>query len=712
MGDIFDQIAGNVEPSVSGGAIGMPVAAAPAMPQGDIFDQLAGNVPGVASAQATAPSYGSAALGLLSEVPGNVWSGIKKTPGALADMVMSIPSGISNLANLPTDLAQAGADATKLGYATLTGADGFTPVGTPEGSREVYDRLGRTFRGIGGLAATVAGGGTPLGAVVGGAAGATAFNEGNQLTGVDAPMDPREELKGFEENVAMGALLKAVMTGGKKAAENMPELANTLDRRSLGTRASDYGKVSDTRTINSPAGNPETFLKASLNDLLENGKLGASRDPAKITKVIDAKTTALSSTIDTAIKQFDQTNTSPVVPSFNNALQYIYDGKVPADLIGKFTERLDNIDKAIQAQGGGKLSFLQKQKVAFGKSYDPADKVMSGFNRAIYSDLKSTIEQNVPEVKGLNAELAKYLVTEPIVNRALKAGENASPLSKLGALAYTTGGIGAPTIAGTILGGPVGTAVGAGVGLATKAAASPTGQALIARVLRQGAKADPLLDALTDPTVAGAQATMGAQQAQESNKTADLLSSVLSRPKDSATAPQLTEPKMEDAKNFNTKVVDIAKDLDTDPSHLLQVMKFETGGTMSSTVKNQAGSGATGLIQFMPATAKGLTGAESKEAAIKILEDMTPVEQLDYVKKYLAPFKGKLNSLEDVYMAVLYPKAVGKDADYTLFRRGEEGTKEYTAYWQNRGLDINKDGVITKLEAASKVRNYKGPVEA
>ena len=126
---------------------------------------------------------------------------------------------------------------------------------------------------------------------------------------------------------------------------------------------------------------------------------------------------------------------------------------------------------------------------------------------------------------------------------------------------------------------------------------------------------------------------------------------------------------------------------------------------MSSTVKNQAGSGATGLIQFMPATAKGLTGAESKEAAIKILEDMSPVEQLDYVKKYLAPFKGKLNSLEDVYMAVLYPKAVGKDSDYALFKRGTK------AYWQNRGLDLDRDGVITKLEAASKVRDYDGPVE-
>lgn len=171
----------------------------------------------------------------------------------------------------------------------------------------------------------------------------------------------------------------------------------------------------------------------------------------------------------------------------------------------------------------------------------------------------------------------------------------------------------------------------------------------------------------------------------------------------SSTPP--TGEKMEDVKNFNTKVVDIAKDLDTDPQHLLQVMKFETGGTFDSRVKNKAGSGATGLIQFMPDTAKELTGADTKAAAIKILEDMTPTQQLDYVKKYLEPFKGKLNSIEDVYMAVLYPKAVGKAADFALFK---EGTK---AYWQNKGLDIDQDGVITKIEAASKVRDYKGTVE-
>ena len=63
-----------------------------------------------------------------------------------------------------------------------------------------------------------------------------------------------------------------------------------------------------------------------------------------------------------------------------------------------------------------------------------------------------------------------------------------------------------------------------------------------------------------------------------------------------------------------------------------------------------AGSGATGLIQFMPDTAKGL-GTSTTEA----LSQMTRSEQLKYVDKY---FEGTLNkgaSLSDVYMSVLLP---------------------------------------------------------
>jgi hypothetical protein len=74
-------------------------------------------------------------------------------------------------------------------------------------------------------------------------------------------------------------------------------------------------------------------------------------------------------------------------------------------------------------------------------------------------------------------------------------------------------------------------------------------------------------------------------------------------------------------------------------------------------------SGAVGLIQFMPATAKGLG---TSPAALK---KMTPLAQLDFVRQYFLPSKGKLKDLNDVYMAILWPRAVGRPASYILFAR-------------------------------------------
>ena len=123
-------------------------------------------------------------------------------------------------------------------------------------------------------------------------------------------------------------------------------------------------------------------------------------------------------------------------------------------------------------------------------------------------------------------------------------------------------------------------------------------------------------------------------------------------------------------------------------------MAFESGETFSPSIKSAAGSGATGLIQFMPSTAEDL--------GTKELASMTAEEQLDYVEEYFKPYKGRLNSLEDLYMAILWPKAVGKPSDYVLFRKDDP--KHPRIYLQNKGLDFNKDGVITKAEAAKMVR--------
>jgi hypothetical protein len=107
---------------------------------------------------------------------------------------------------------------------------------------------------------------------------------------------------------------------------------------------------------------------------------------------------------------------------------------------------------------------------------------------------------------------------------------------------------------------------------------------------------------------------------------------------------------------FKSAVSSMSSRLGTKADWVLAVMNFETGGTFSTSIQNPS-SHATGLIQFMPDTARTLG------TSIEALAKMTQIEQLVYVEKYFNPYKGKMNSLEDVAMAVFYPAAMG-NPDY------------------------------------------------
>jgi|SRR5690606_16895373 len=126
---------------------------------------------------------------------------------------------------------------------------------------------------------------------------------------------------------------------------------------------------------------------------------------------------------------------------------------------------------------------------------------------------------------------------------------------------------------------------------------------------------------------------------------------------------------------------------------LMACMAWESAETFSPRVKNGAGSGATGLIQFMPKTAIGLG------VTVEILERMTAEDQLNYVWKYFKPYKGRLKNLGDLYMAILWPAGIGKSDDYVLWNKEDRPT----TYIQNKGLDVNKDGAITRGECLVKV---------
>lgn len=150
---------------------------------------------------------------------------------------------------------------------------------------------------------------------------------------------------------------------------------------------------------------------------------------------------------------------------------------------------------------------------------------------------------------------------------------------------------------------------------------------------------------------------------------------------------------------FRDKVRAIAAQLllpnaDTDgASMLMACMAWESGRTFKPDVKNAAGSGAVGLIQFMPLTAKNLG------TSVEQLVVMTAEEQLDVVARYFSPYRGRLHTLADIYMVILWPAAVGHPDSTVLW---DEHTKP-TTYKQNAGLDGDHDGQITKAEAAFRV---------
>jgi len=155
---------------------------------------------------------------------------------------------------------------------------------------------------------------------------------------------------------------------------------------------------------------------------------------------------------------------------------------------------------------------------------------------------------------------------------------------------------------------------------------------------------------------------------------------------------------------FLAKVQEVATRLQINWLDLLVCMAFETGGSFNPGEVNRL-SGATGLIQFMPSTARGLGTTTTA------LAKMSQVEQMKYVELYLSSKKLKGASFADIYMSIIFPAAVGKPDSYVLFGKNAAISRyEFNkAYIQNKGLDLNKDGSITKGETAAQA--YKVGVE-
>lgn len=142
---------------------------------------------------------------------------------------------------------------------------------------------------------------------------------------------------------------------------------------------------------------------------------------------------------------------------------------------------------------------------------------------------------------------------------------------------------------------------------------------------------------------------------------------------------------------FRAQLVRVSDRIGCDPSDLASVIAFESAHTFSPSVRN---AGAVGLIQFTHAGVSGLA------VTLEDLARMCATTQLMWVEKYFEQH-ARANNLPDLYMAVLWPAAMGKPLDFVLMKAGGN------AYQANKCLDPCGLGFISKGMAVAPVERIR-----
>lgn len=143
---------------------------------------------------------------------------------------------------------------------------------------------------------------------------------------------------------------------------------------------------------------------------------------------------------------------------------------------------------------------------------------------------------------------------------------------------------------------------------------------------------------------------------------------------------------------FAQKVQDIATYLGIDPNWLMQVMYAESKLNNRAQNIQKGRLIAAGLLQWT----KG-SGTDPKSVL-----RLNHLQQLDKVKAYFTPYRGKMNSYFDVYMVTFFPMGMGKPDAYVF------ATKNLSAALiakQNPAINKNRDGKITMAEFKQYVWN-------
>ncbi len=143
---------------------------------------------------------------------------------------------------------------------------------------------------------------------------------------------------------------------------------------------------------------------------------------------------------------------------------------------------------------------------------------------------------------------------------------------------------------------------------------------------------------------------------------------------------------------FLPELQQVAARIETRPEWLLNVIASESSFIPSARNRLPRQT-ASGLLQIIESTAAGLGTTTAT------IRRMNAVEQLRLIEKFFTPFRGKLNSLGDVYLAVFRGFIVAGGPE-TVVAPLDGSRKERRVYYLNRGLDVDRNGRITKGELA------------
>lgn len=140
---------------------------------------------------------------------------------------------------------------------------------------------------------------------------------------------------------------------------------------------------------------------------------------------------------------------------------------------------------------------------------------------------------------------------------------------------------------------------------------------------------------------------------------------------------------------LETKIVATASRNAQKPSvrtELAWVIEVETAHTWRPDIVNPT-SRATGLIQFMPDTAKSLG------TTVEALAVMSRTEQAEWVQKYFNKVVKDAIYVGDVYMMVAAPAFTGQPDDTVVYAKGTKAWEQNPAWHPAGGGDITAGSI-------------------